>query len=302
MKTVPKAERKQRVHTPLVLQMHASECGAACLGAVLAHHGRWVPLQELRETCSVGRDGSTAADIVQAARYYGLASRGWRKDINDLHAMSFPVILYWEFNHFVILEGIGRDRFYLNDPAIGHRTVSTDTFDRSFTGIVLTCEPEPQFERTGSPPGILRRLRSWFQGAASGIIFAVASGIMLALVSLATPFILGAFVDHVFGRAEPWGGMLAGALAVCAVLAYVLTWLKETCLRRLSIRLSVLGSDRSVSHLLRLTTDFFCHRFAGDLTVRARAIDRIATGLSNQFFNVLIELAISVVFFVVMLL
>ena len=298
---MPNARRGHRVRTPLFLQMHASECGAACLGAVLAHHGRWVPLRELRKTCSVGRDGATAADVVEAARHYGLASAGWRKEVGQLQTLPLPAILYWEFNHFVILEGIGRDRFHLNDPAIGRRTVSAETFDRAFTGLVLTFEPGPQFERTDPPPGILRRLRPWFRGTASGVLLAVASGMMLALLSLATPLVLGVFVDHVFGAGEPWGGMLAGALAACAVLTYVLTWCKEACLRRLSIRLSIITSDRCVSHLLRLATDFFSHRFAGDLTARMQAIDRIATGLSDQLLNVVMELAISVVFLIVML-
>ena len=301
MNSRPRAEHKQRVRTPLVLQMHSTECGAACLGAVLAYHGRWVPLQELRKTCSVGRDGSNAADIVEAARHYGLVSSGWRRDTHELHTMSFPLILYWEFSHFVVLEGIGRDRFYLNDPAVGHRTVNADTFDRGFTGVALTFEPGPQFERSGSPPGILRRLRPWFRGAASGIVFAVASGIMLALLSLATPLILGVFVDHVFAGAAPWGGLLAGILAACALLTYVLTWFKETCLHSLSIRLSVIGSDHYLSRLLRVDTNFFYHRFAGDLAGRIQSIDKIAAGMSNQFLNVLIELGISVIFLIVML-
>ena len=293
---------RPRARTPLVLQMHASECGAACLGAVLAHHGRWVSLQELRSTCSVGRDGATAEDIVRAARHHGLTSDGWRKETDQLHTLPLPVIVFWEFNHFVVLEGIGRDRFYLNDPAIGHRTVDADTFDRSFTGIVLTFEPDARFERTRPPPGILRRLQPWFRGTAGGIVLAAASGVMLALLSLAIPLALGVFVDHVYGGANPWAGMLAGALAVCAVLTYALTWLKETTLHRLSIRLAVIGSDRCLSRLLRLTADFFCHRFTGDLTARTQAIDRIAEGASHQLLNVLIELAISIVFFIVMLL
>ena len=301
MKDAPKAKSKQRVRTPLILQMHASECGAACLGAVLAYHGRWVPLQELRNACAVGRDGSTAADIVAAAQQYGLVSSGWRKDIDQLQAMQFPVILHWGFKHFVVLEGVGRNQFYVNDPGVGHRTIGMETLNRSFTGVVLTFEPVPQFERTGSPASLLGRLRSWFRGAASGIALAVASGMVLALLSLATPLVLGVFVDHVLGGTQPWAGLLAGALAVCATLTYFLTWFKEACLHRLFVRLSVIGSDRCVSRLLRLATDFFYHRFAGDLTVRAQAVNRIAMGLSSQFLNVLIELAISVVFLIVML-
>ena len=136
---------KRRVTTPLLLQMHATECGAACLGSVLAHFGRWVPLTELRERCEVSRDGSSAAGIARAARHYGLECSGRSVTLRQLRKLQLPLILFWDFNHFLILEGFDRDRYFLNDPSTGRRTLSSEEFGVGFTGIALQFKPGPTF-------------------------------------------------------------------------------------------------------------------------------------------------------------
>ena len=284
------------------MQMEATECGAACLGIVLAHFGRRVPLEELRDACGVGRDGSNAQDIVRAAKRYGVEAQGWRRTIDQLAAMPAPLILFWGFNHFLVLEGVLRDRFYLNDPATGRRVVDRDTVDRHFTGVALALSPGAGFEPGGDPPGVMRRLWPWLREYRPALAFAAACGLLLAPPMLALPLLLSAFVDHVLiGGQSDWGAGLAGAVAASGVLVYLLSWLQMRSLRNLAVRISTDRSDRYITRLLRLPVQFFAHRFAGDLASRVQLVNQVANVGAGQLAGLAIDLVMSLLFLGLML-
>ncbi len=296
-----KERQKRHVTTPLLMQTHATECGAACLGSVLAYFDRWVPFTELRDRCEVSRDGSTAAGISRAAKHYGLECMGRSAQVHQLKKLPLPLILFWEFNHFLILEGFDRQRFYLNDPAAGRRQLTEDEFTASFSGVALQFNPGPEFQRGGIRPNLLQRIPLWLGDAWGGLAYAVACGLILAVLALVTPAILRVFVDQVMGEHEPWGGLLAGIMAATAILVYGLTWLKQWCLKRLSIKISIVAGNRCLSQLLWLPIEYFNHRLVGELTIRVLSIDKIAKGVSEHFLGVLIEIAMSMVFLAFML-
>ena len=287
----------RRVRTPLVFQMEASECGAACLAAVLRHFGHWVSLEDVRNACDVGRDGCSAADIVRAARQYGLEATGWRQDLQDLPGLSLPAILFWEFRHFVVLEGIGRNGYFLNDPSRGRRAVDRDGFDRGFTGVALELKPGESFRRTRRPPGVLRRLWPWVRGFRPALLFALLAGLLLAAPGVAAPVLLALFVDDVLARGQDhWSGVLTGAMAASAAAVYVLTWLRMRALRRLSIAVAVRQADRFVGRLLRRSARFFARRMAGDLLARVHSIERVVAVGVQQSVGVTVDLTMSLAF------
>ena len=117
-----------RYKTPVVLQMEATECGAASLAMVLGYYGRFESLEKLRFECGVSRNGSKASLIVKAAQSYGLEASGYQVDIEDLPNFKGPSILFWEFCHYVVYEGQSKDGkyFYINDPAMGPRVVDRE--------------------------------------------------------------------------------------------------------------------------------------------------------------------------------
>ena len=289
----------RRITTPIQLQMHASECGAACLGSVLAHFGRWVPLTELRERCEVSRDGSSAASILRASRHYGLECRGLSVRIDQLKQLELPLILFWNFSHFVVLEGISDRHFHLNDPAIGRRRVTADEFGKGYSGIALRFQTGIEFKPGGKRPSLFVQMGklpvgSW--GALTGII---ACGFMLTVLSLIIPVSLGLFVDHALEKHGAWAGLVA-ALLGGGVFVYAVSLLKHRFLQRLATRIAVIGYSQGLLRLLRLPVDFFQHRPVGDLTDRVSSIDRIAKNLTNQFLVLVVELVMSVFLLIAM--
>ena len=291
---------KQRVVTPIFLQMHASECGAACLGSVLAYFGRWAPLTELREKCEVSRDGSSAASILRASRHYGLECRGLSVRAEQLKKLQLPLILFWQFSHFVVLEGFDGSNVHLNDPSTGRRRISAEEFNKSYSGIALRFEPGAEFRPGGAQPSLFRQMDSLLAGSRSALTGIIACGLMLTLLSLIVPASLSVFVDDVLANHGPWGGLVA-ALLGGGVLVYILSLLKHRFLKRLAVRISVSGFSQGMSRLLRLPIEFFEHRLVGDLTDRVSSIDRIAKNLTDQFLVLIIDMAMSAVLLIAML-
>ena len=306
LRRAPAAEAAEKparsVRTPTVLQMEAVECGAAALAIVLAHFGRWVPLEELRIACGVSRDGSKASNVVKAARQYGLEAKGHKKEPQGLRTIRPPMILHWNFNHFVVLEGFRKGRVHLNDPASGPRTVTEEELDQAFTGVVLTFQPGPGFERRGEPPRLIPALRRRLAGSRAALAFVLLAGLALVLPGLVIPVFSKVFVDSVLlENRRDWLPPLLLAMAAAALLSGALTWLQQTYLLRLETRMAVGASSRFLWHVLRLPTEFFSQRFSGDISSRVGINDRVAQLLSRDLATNALG-ALMIVFFAVILL
>ena len=292
----------KRVKTPTLLQMEAVECGAAALGIILGYYGRIVPLPELRRECGVSRDGSKASNMVKAARTYGLEAKGFKKELQQLQDLRPPYIVFWNFNHFLVVEGWRKQRVYLNDPATGPRTVSLQEFDEGYTGIVLVMEPGTQFHKGGRKPSMILSLWKRLQGAAGALVYCVVAGFLLTLVGLAVPVFSQVFVDDILiqGRIH-WLRPLLLGMAIAAVLQGALTLLRLRYLRRLKIKLAVGMSSRFLWHILRLPVSFYAQRFAGEISNRTSLNDEVANVLSGRLATTAID-AVMVIFYALVML
>ena len=282
-----------RRKTPSIQQIEVRECGAAALGIVLAHYGRWVPINELRVACGVSRDGCTAEDLSQAADRFGVDLKGRRLPYRYLRSIRTPAILFWEFQHFCVLEGFRGSDYLINDPAEGHRVVREDEFAKLYTGVVLTLDPRPDFVKGGQPPRIRDKLWPWFRPHRRLLLAAVFCGLLGAIPTLAVPLLLGAFVDRAQHGELADTLYIVAAVAFAAAALFVLTWLQQHLLNRLSLRVSVEQSSRLFSTLLRMPREYFAQRLSGDIASRTQLVNNVTDEGSTQLTGIFIELAIS---------
>ncbi|THA76262.1 NHLP family bacteriocin export ABC transporter peptidase/permease/ATPase subunit [Streptomyces sp. A0592] len=301
----PRGRTPRPVRTPTVLQMEAVECGAAALAMVLGHHGRFVPLEELRIACGVSRDGSRASNLLKAARGYGLNAKGMQMDLAALAEVRGPAVLFWEFNHYVVYEGttrrFGRRGVYVNDPGKGRRFVPMDEFDTGFTGVVLTFEPGDGFRRGGRRPGVLGTMPARLRGTSGTMAAAVASSLLLVAVGASVPALSRTYIDmFLIGEQTSLLGVLFASMAVALVLTATLTALQQTNLLRGRVISSTLGSARFFRHLLRLPVAFYAQRNPADLVQRLQSNDAVAETLARDLSAAGVD-AVVVVLYAVLL-
>ena len=292
-----------RAKVPVVMQMEALECGAASLAMVMAYYGKWVPLEQVRLDCGVSRDGSNAKNILVAARSYGFEAQGYRCELDSIRSsMSYPCIIHWNFNHFVVLDGFKGNYAYINDPARGEVKVTMEDFDASFTGICLAIQPGKDFVPGGKPKSMLRFVRSRLKGAGIAVAFVLLSTVIGYLFSVINPVFTGFFMDRLLtGENRELLIPFLGLLALMGAAQVASAWIQAVYSLKINGKMAIVGSSTYMWKVLRMPMEFFSQRMAGDILQRQGTNASIASVLVNTFTPLLLNTIMMIFYLVVML-
>ena len=291
------------VKVPQVMQMEALECGAACLTMILAYYGRWVPLEQVRSDCGVSRDGSKASNVLKAARSYGLAAKGMTFSTKALREKgTFPCILFWNFNHFVVLDGFRGKYAYLNDPARGEVKVSLEEFDQSFTGVVLLFEKTDAFEEGGQPPDTLKFALERLKGLEGPIAFVMLTAAITSVVAIINTSVGQVFLDRVLSGDNPsWLIPIITLMILLAGISGIVSILNAIYLSRIRGKIAIVSSSRFMRHLLHLPVGFYAQRMVGDLQQRQSSNEMVAFSLIGRLAPIIVNAATLLLHLIIML-
>ncbi len=293
---------QKRVKTPTVLQMEAVECGAASLAMILGYYGSFIPLEKLRIECGVSRDGSKASKIVKAANRLGLKASGYRRELEGLGHTKFPAIIFWQFNHFVVLEGFKGDKAYINDPASGRRAVLYDDFDNSYTGVVLEFSKDDTFKKQGKKPSIIPMLKKRMAGMNDVLMYIILIGLFLLIPGFANTAFSRFFVDSIFGgRMNNFLKPLLIAMGVTAVMQGGMTYLQQFYLNRFHMKIALSSAASFFNHVFKVPVEFFSQRMPGEICNRIQANDTVATVISSQLTGAVVNLFCVIFYGILML-
>lgn len=295
--------KSRRRKVPTVLQMEVTECGAACLSMILAYYGRYEPLEKLREACGVSRNGSKASLVLRAARSFGLEAQGYRVLMPDLDQLRTPMILFWNFEHFVVYEGRSWNGkyFYLNDPAAGPVVVDRETFENSYTGVALEFCKGKDFKKGGRPVGVIRSMLPMLSGMQSVMGAVIWGGLLLVLPGIVLPSLMQIFVDRVMLGSTQWLVPLLIFFCLTMVVQVLLRSLVLLALRRGELQLAVNKTMQMMHWLFTMPMSFFQQRSQGDLQTRVELNSTVANVAFSTVADNVVKLLTALFFLGLML-
>lgn len=288
---------------PVIMQMEALECGAACLDMICAYYGKWIALEQVRLDCGVSRDGSNARNVLKAARNYGLESAGYRLDIESLKRNgTFPCIIHWEYNHFVVLRGFKGNKVFLNDPGRGSLSISIEEFEKGFTGICLMFEPTEAFVADGKRKSILGFAARRLADAKTAVVFGVVMGIFTYAFTVVDPIMSQYFIDRFLtGRDYTMAVPFLVLISALTLVQIIGNFVFAVYNLRIDGKLAINGSTSFMWKVLRLPMAFFSQRMSGDIMMRQTTNEEIARGLVNVFAPLCLNSAMMVFYLVIMI-
>ncbi|HDL7425630.1 TPA: peptidase domain-containing ABC transporter [Yersinia enterocolitica] len=288
---IQKVDLGFRHSVPVVHQTESSECGLACLAMICGHYGKNIDLISLRQQFNLSARGATLAGINGIAGQLGMTTRALSLDLGEMGSLKKPCILHWNFNHFVVLVSVRRQRFVIHDPARGRRTVGLAEMSQYFTGVALEIWPGSEFtaETVRNRIRLGRLIRS-VQGIKGALIKIFSLSLVIESINLVMPVATQLVMDH----AIPAGDRGLLTLICVGLLFFILLRSAVSMVRAwsslvMATLINVQWKIGLFSHLIHLPLGYFERRKLGDIQSRFGSLDALQATFTTSVVGAMMD-------------
>jgi NHLM bacteriocin system ABC transporter peptidase/ATP-binding protein len=295
-------KKSKRVKTPTIYQMEATECGAASLSMVLGYYGKFLPLEQMRIETGVSRDGCNAKNILRAARKFGLEAKGYKKSLDSLLECPGPCIIHWNFNHFVVWEGVEGKYAYINDPAMGRRKLTIEEVDDCYTGITLVFSVTDNFEKSKRKRTLLSFIKKRLTGQMAPIVALFTIGLCMVVPGMVVPIFSQFFIDEILlGTHDDWMSAFLAVMGFTILFKQGLTYWRGMLLEKFQNKMALMSAHEFLSHMFRLPMSFFDQRYSGDLSQRVENNNNVSEFLAGDLAETVLNIFVAAFYLIVLL-
>lgn len=286
---------------PFIEQMEHSECGLACLAMILSYYGHHVSLYELREEYGVPKGGFTFANLADIGNKKNMVVKAYKGTVETLEQIKNPVILFMDNKHFVVLERVKKENFFIIDPAIGRVKLSKEEITNRFSGALLSLHPSSKFQKKKKVSHI-SFLLSYVLKQPKFLILILFFSFLLQGLGIISPLLTKLVTDNILIPKGIDFLYTIGIAIVLMIFGYIIfNFARGYFIAKLQTAIDQNMMTYYLSRLLHLPYKYFENRSNGELLFQANSNLMIRQILSTRVISFIIDSILLFIYAYIML-
>lgn len=288
--------------------MDQMDCGATCLRIITKHYGQTVSIHNIRRLCQTTSDGVNMLGVSDAAEKLGFRTYGIRLTLDQLTDIELPCILHWNQNHFVVLYGIKKGRYYISDPASGLIVFDQNEFSKNWystkqlhEGLSLILSPGPNFYELSEddPTQSLKwaKIATYFYKYRSLFIQLALGMLVGTILQLIVPFLTQSIVDiGINTKSLSFINLILIAQLMLFIGGIGVSFIRSWIMLHITTRVNISILTDLIIKIMRLPMNFFDIKTHGDIMQRMADQQRIEMFLTGNSLNTLFSVVNMIAF------
>lgn len=281
----------------IVKQHDIKDCGACSLASIIKYYGGYIPIEQIRLDTKTNINGTTAFNIINAAKKYGFNAYGEKLDQIPLQD-KLPAIVHFKYQngleHFVVLYEIHQNYCLVMDPAKGIVRINKDEFALQWTNVILLFKPYkviPFYNNKYTLKNLLYDLLKEESPLIKRII-------ILSLIFTCTSILISYFFKIIISSLEnnylTMTIFIAVFFIIINILKIILNHVRNEYIIFLNKDIDYNLNIIFLNHIFKLPLDVIKSRTPGEIMTRVNDLNNIKSLFSEILLTIIMDLVISI--------